>query len=160
MTVAVEYSRPEMGWIVPFQIGASDITIANTSNPTATSVTFAIPPIFYYLFYAIMGRLKAINPKNTGPALIRVRVHCDHLVTVTGRPIRIDGNFNTFSTTPVNDKYSVKTGNGVPGGLFESWFYLGIGDIDNSDDLRSKLKPYINIIPADSVLLKSIYFAS
>ncbi|MEO8153900.1 MAG: collagen-like protein [Rhizobacter sp.] len=145
MTVSVEYPVPALGWIVPWPIQAQSIQLSDHNAPIVTSVSFALPPVFLYLFFVIMKELKQEK------ALVRIQVRCDHLVTAKG--VRVDGNFKDADRTQTNGAYKVHTGDGVPGGSFESWFYLS-PSIDKAGETRIKgATPHTK-----AELLKSVYF--
>ena len=116
MTVDVEFEVPGAGWIVPWRVRADDIRFTDAGRLPITTIGFVPPPVFYGLFFVIMAELKQEK------ALVRIRVNCDHLHTAAGQ--RVDGNFVDAQLTRTADGHAVTSGDGVPGGLFESWFYL------------------------------------
>jgi hypothetical protein len=145
MTMSVEFEIPTLGWTVPWFVHAQDIALADPGNPVHTTATFALPPVFYALFYLAMKELKQEK------ALVRIQVHCDHLLTKDGKIV--DGNFRHASLTQTPDGYAVDTGDGVQGGLFESWFYLTpeIGTVG-----LAAIKKASKV--SQAALLKSLYF--
>jgi hypothetical protein len=116
MTVNIEFEVPGTGWIIPWQIRPANIHFTDTGPAPITIISFVPPPVFYVLAYIVLKDLKQEK------ALVRIRVNCDHLHTAAGQ--RVDGNFVDAQLTATADGYPVISGDGVPGGLFESWFYL------------------------------------
>lgn len=145
MTVSVEYVVPTLGWTVPWFVHAQEIRLADLSTPTHTTATFVLPPIFFLLFLLIMKELKQEK------ALVRIQVHCDHLRTPEGEIV--DGNFRGADLTKTPQGYKVDTGDGVQGGLFESWFYLTPTiDAQGAVIVKGVTKT------TKATLLKSVYF--
>ncbi len=116
MRVSVEYRIPKTGGLIPWHLAAQAIVIEDRGTPVVSSAVFVLPGEFPYISWLIMTELKQSE------ALVRVQVCCDHLSTLSGQPV--DGNFREAETTRIDDHYQVSTGNGLPGGTFESWFHL------------------------------------
>lgn len=116
MTVNVEFEVASVGWIIPWQVRAQNIHFTDAGPVPVTTIAFVPPPVFYAMFFVVMKELKQDK------ALVRIRVNCDHLHTAAGQ--RVDGNFVDAQLTRTADGYAVTSGDGVPGGVFESWFYL------------------------------------
>ena len=136
IAVSVEYQAPQLGWTIPWFVRAQEVRLADQGNPTISTVTFVLPPIFYALFRFIMGELRQER------ALVRIRLNCDHLRTDSGQIV--DGSFRDASGTLAAEGYKVESGDGVQGGCFESWFYLtpkingpGSDVIDRVTDMTS-----------------------
>ena len=65
-------------------------------------------------------------------------------------------NFKDAEATKTNGVYEVRTGDGVPGGIFESWFYLSSAiDRDGETNIKVATK-MTKSTKAD--LLQSVYF--
>jgi len=145
MTLSVEYTVPTLGWTVPWFVQAQAIKLANLGAPAYTTATFVLPRIFFSLFMLIMSELKQEK------ALVRIQVRCDHLKTEAGQ--LVDGNFRGADSVKTGQGYRVDTGDGVQGGLFESWFYL-----TPTIDSRGAAIVKGETRTTKAALLKSIYF--
>ena len=132
MSVSVEYELPQLGWTIPWFIRAADIRVdPDPITGKNTSITFVLPDQFYVIFLIIM--VKAKLPK----ARVRIVVNCDHVRTA--KNVQVDGNFREAEKANPTGEYKVTSGDGVPGGRFESWFYLSQSLSQSEGDLLSRV---------------------
>lgn len=110
--VAAEYDEPKGGALVVQRVAEDKDGIGLEAD--GQTVRFKPHPAFEATF---SERVKKLGGKD---AWVRVTLHCDFLLDANGRPV--DGNF--FGERVAD---GVVTGDGVPGGTFESWFLLTLG---------------------------------
>jgi collagen triple helix repeat protein len=100
--VTTEIVDPPHGLIVITDVLGASITMAQP-----TTARFMPVPIFEPAFISSMKKLKQKR------AMVRVMLRCDFLIDE--KKIAVDGNFLGAN---------MPSGDGIPGGEFESWFFL------------------------------------
>jgi hypothetical protein len=123
-----------LGLTLPLKLDPLRVDIQQIGGKTA--IAFILNPISLGLIFSVLFKQLYIDR-----VLVRVVVKCDFLQSKGQR--LVDGNFVRPAGGPNGGLYPVLTGDGVPGGTFESWFYLSKDFLSPRDrlDLMSHLSP-------------------